>query len=160
MRIIILLIITILLASCHSTSASLQPKQVLEVRDSVTQLAASIAKDVSQEGPVAWLRYFENTPRFFMAVEGQLVFPNYDSAQSFINNSLIKSIRKINLHWSHIRIDPLTIKEASFAATFHEDITDSAGKETPQDGYFTSIAQHTPQGWKLLNAHWSIMIAH
>jgi hypothetical protein len=123
-------------------------------------MAESIEKNVSQQGPVAWLRYFENTPDFFMASGGQLVFPNIDTATNFINTILIKSISKIELHWSNIRIDPLTPDLAGISAAFHEDITDAAGKKTPQDGYFTAIVHHTTQGWKLRNAHWSLAEAH
>jgi hypothetical protein len=53
----------------------------------------------------------------------------------------------------------LTGKIASIAAIYHEDITDTAGKMSPSDGYFTSIAEQTAKGWKLLSAHWSMIPA-
>jgi hypothetical protein len=109
------------------------------------------------KGQVAWLRYFENTPEFFMASDGQLVFPNIDSATRFINNTLVKKINKIELHWSNIHIDPLSVMFAGMAASFHEDITDFTGKKISVDGYFTGIAQKTPHGWQLRNLHWSII---
>jgi hypothetical protein len=121
-------------------------------------MTESIAKNVSREGPVAWLRYFENAPDFFMASDGQLVFPNIDTAKSFINNVLIKTMPKIQLRWSNIRIDSLTNTFASISAVYHEDVTDGTGKTTPHDGYFTGIAHQTSQGWKLHNAHWSSMV--
>ena len=131
-----------------------------DVKDSVQKMANSIAQSISQQGPVAWLQYFENAPDFFMASEGKLVFPNYDTAKNFITNTLVKLIRKIELRWGDVRINPLTNDLASMAATFHEDLTDAAGKTTPQDGYFTGLAHHTTHGWKLLNAHWSVITAH
>ena len=115
-----------------------------------------IAKDVTREGPVAWLRYFENTPGFFMASGGNLAFPDNDSATNFIKNDLVKIISKIELRWSNIRIDPLTPAFANVAANFHEDITDSTGKKMT-DGYFTGVAERAPQGWQLRNAHWSYL---
>ncbi len=160
MRITIVLTLIIFLLSCNNNSDSLHAKQVSDVKDSVQQMTASIAKDVSRDGPVAWLRYFENTPNFFMASEGQLVFQNYDSANNFINHVLVKNIRKIELHWRNTRIDPLTYTLASIAAMFHEDITNSAGIKIPMDGYFTGIAQHTSGGWKLLSVHWSVTTKH
>ena len=90
-----------------------------------------------------------------MASDGQLVFPTIDTATSFINNNLVKIIHNIELRWSNIRIDPLANKLASISAEFHEDITDSTGKMTPPDGYFSGIAHQTLEGWKLHNAHWS-----
>jgi hypothetical protein len=120
-------------------------------------MTSSIAKDVLRNGPVAWLTYFENTPDFFMVSDGQLVFPNIETAKKIINNTLLKTIQKIELRWSNIQIDPLTNKLASISAAFNEDITDSTRKTTPHAGYFTAIACQTSQGWKLHNAHWSSM---
>jgi len=94
------------------------------VKDNVQFMAVSITKDISHEGPIAWLGYFENTPDFFMVSDGQLVFPNIDSATNFINNTLIKVMPRIQLRWNNVRIDPLTINLASISAVFHEDITD------------------------------------
>jgi hypothetical protein len=34
-----------------------------------------VAKDISQDGPIAGLRYFENTPDIFIA--GAVIFANY-----------------------------------------------------------------------------------
>jgi hypothetical protein len=152
--------LVVLALSCNNHPTSLQPNEFAAVQDSVLLMAESIAKNISHDGPVAWPRYFEDTPEFFMASEGQLVFPNYDSAKNFINHTLVKNIRAIELHWGNIRIDPITGTAADIAATFHEDITDAAGKTSPQDGYFTGLAHQTPQGWKLKNAHWSIKATH
>ena len=141
--------------SCGNHTETYTSNEFGIVRDSVQIMAESIAKDVSREGPAAWIRYFENTPDFFMASEGRLVFPNNDSATNFIRNTLVKSISKIELHWNSIRIDPLSTKLAGISAGFHEDITDNTGKKISEDGYFTGIAEQTSQGWKLRNAHWS-----
>ena len=143
------------ISSCNINTQSFTQKERSLVQDSVQLMAESIATNISHEGPVVWLRYFENVPDFFMASDGQLVFPNIDTATSFINNILIKVMPEIKLHWSNIRIDPLTTNLASISAVYHEDIRDSSGKMTPHDGYFTGIAHQTSQGWKLRNAHWS-----
>jgi hypothetical protein len=155
-RTIILLTLIALTVSCSSNLETFSPQKKKAVEDSVLIMAEKIAKDVSKEGPVAWLRYFENSSDFFMASNGQLVFANYDSAKNIVNNTLVKSIAKIELRWSNIRIDPLTSGLAGMAANFHEDITDANGSKVPADGYFTAIAEQTSRGWKLRNAHWSI----
>ena len=160
MRTSILLVLIIFAVSCRNHKGNTSTKNLTVTGDSVRLMAESIAINVSHNGPAAWLNYFENSSDFFMASEGQLVFPNIDTAKSFINNVLIKSIRKIDLHWSNLRVDPLTLKFAGISAGFHEDITDSSGKTIPEDGYFTAIAHRTSQGWKLRNAHWSIKANH
>ena len=143
------------LNSCNTHSDVLTKKQRTLVSDSIQKMMTSIEKDISHDGPVAWIRYFSGSPDFFMVSDGQIVFPTGDSATHFINNTLVKIIPKIVLHWSNVRIDPIIPGLASIGATFHEDLTDASGKRMPQDGYFTAIAQKTEVGWKLRNAHWS-----
>jgi len=143
------------MTSCNDTAVTLTDHQAGAVQDSVHQMVETIAKDVSSEGPVAWLHHFENSKDFFMASGGRLVFPNNDSATNFVKNVVVKMMPKVELHWKNIRITPINIEFATIAADFHEDIADSAGNRKPEDGYFTGIAHHSNKGWQLLNAHWS-----
>jgi SnoaL-like domain len=151
------IMLILFLLACNSRSSSSDARQISTVRDSVGMMMESIAAGVSQQGPVAWLHYFEDTANFFMASEGRLVFANNDSARNFINHTLVKAISKIELQWHDIRIEPLTADYAQIAATFHEDITDATGKKIPADGYFTGLAHQVSAGWKLSNAHWSVI---
>jgi len=143
------------LSSCGMEEQdSLNQTQVASVQGSVSILAANIAHDISQEGPNAWLRYFDKSPDFFMASGGKLVFPDYDSAAVFVHN-FAKGVRSIQLTWNGLNVDPLTINFAIIRASFHETITDTSGGQTPVDGYFTSLAVRSPEGWRLRNLHWS-----
>lgn len=152
----ILVLPLVQIISCHNNDSSiLTDTQFSQIQDSVRQMAAQIAADVSRDGPIAWLRHFADTTGFFMAAEGQLMFPNYDSASEFVQTRLTKMISKIQLSWSDIRIDPLTAGLAVMGASYKEVITDSAGRVMPGSGYFTAVAQKTSHGWKLRNAHWS-----
>jgi hypothetical protein len=126
------------------------------VQDSVLSMMNTVSKKITNEGPIAWLQYFEETPGFFMSVDGQIAFVNNDSASYFIKNTLVKMIAGIKLQWSDIRIDPLTNTFASIGARFHEDINYNSGNLQAADGYFTAVAHLTDQGWKLHNIHWSI----
>ncbi len=145
------------MASCIvSTDDGLDAQQAAKVTDRVKQMAGSIAQDISKDGPAAWLKYFDNTPAFFMASDGQLAFADHNAAEQFINGTLVKTITHINLKWGEVRVDPLTEQMGLMACTFHEDLTDVQGKTTPCNGYFTAIAQETKDGWKLRDAHWSI----
>jgi hypothetical protein len=126
------------------------------VKDSATNLMNAIAKDISHDGPIAWLKYFEKSPSFFMASDGQIAFTSNDSATAFVQNVLVKNINKIQLQWSNIRIDALTPTLASIGANFQEELTDVSSKKLPVNGYFTAIAEQTQTGWQLRNLHWSI----
>jgi hypothetical protein len=153
----IFLFLAAILSSKCSSPDRFTHGQYAQVRDSVQIMASQIAADVSQNGPLAWLRHFEDTSDFFMASDGHLMFPDYDSASAFINHVVVKMISKIELSWSDIRIDPLSPDLAMFAADYTEVLTDSAGKKMPISGpgYFTALAEKTPKGWQLRNAHWS-----
>jgi hypothetical protein len=143
--------------SCNYSRQQLTPEQISGVKKDVTKFTANIANDISTKGPVAWLNYFENSPAFFMASEGQIVFHNYASAQAFIQDTLVKNISKIHLQWSHIRVNPLSTQTAIIGSDFHEDITMTAGNKTiPIDGYFTGTAILNNDGWKLRDLHWSV----
>ena len=154
---IILLTSVACFISCSDKSSQLTSQQMSEVRDSALKMTQSIASSVSQQGPIAWLHYFEDTSAFFMASAGQLVFPSNDSAKHFIKNKLVHMISRVELQWQGIIIDPLTTQLAEIRASYHENITNSTGKTVSQNGYFTGLAHQTSKGWKLLNAHWSTM---
>jgi hypothetical protein len=152
-----LLGLILLISSCHNNTDSLTAAQRSIVMDSVQLMVDSIAKAISHDGPIAWLRYFENSSDFYIASEGQLAFTNNDSLADFLKNTYTKSVTRIELSWNHVRIEPFTSKLAGVAAIFHEDITDTAGGKSPSDGFFTGIAHQTSQGWQFQNAHWSII---
>lgn len=148
-----------LVVSCQPDHSTMNSAEIQMVKDSVTALTTNISKDLLAHGPEAWLNYFEDGPDFFMAADGVLAFKDYQAAKTFIEDTLVKSIRRIELHWSKLRIDPLTVRLASIGTDFHEDLTDSAGKTIVADGYFTAIAVQTTRGWQLQNLHWSIVKA-
>jgi SnoaL-like domain len=125
------------------------------VRDSVQQMMTQLSKDITDKGPTAWLQYFEDKPGFFMASEGAMSFPNYDSAARFINNTLSRQVRRMKLEWRDVRVDVLDDDLAAIGASWLENMTDSTGETHLQSGYFTGVAEATASGWRLRNAHWS-----
>ena len=143
--------------SCKDGVETLTETQSSSVQDSVRQMMETTARDVSKEGPIAWLDHFENSKDFYMASGGILVFPNNDSATNFVKNVVVKMMPKVELHWNNIRITPINTKYADIAANFHEEVTDSAGNRKPMDGFFTGMAQKADKGWQFLNAHWSFI---
>lgn len=60
-----------------------------------------MARDVTQEGPAAWRKHFADSPSFFMAAEGCLVFPNSQAATLAIQD-LTRTIKYIELRWGMI----------------------------------------------------------
>ena len=116
----------------------------------------SIAAGLRTEGPNAWLRYFDQTPGFFMASDGSMAFPSNDSATKAVRN-IAMVLKHADLKWGPLRIDSLTPALAQLAVPFTETLVDSSGKSTTISGYFTGVAHRGEEGWKLRNAHWSIV---
>jgi hypothetical protein len=150
-------VISIILPGCQPKDPSPpEAGKSLEVRTRVKLLADSIARDVTRDGPIAWLSYFESSPGFFMASGGSLAFPNNDSAATFVR-AFAAGISRLELTWSDVRIDPLTLHLAVMGATFHEIMMDTAGHQMQFGGYFTAVVEETPAGWRLRDAHWSML---
>lgn len=76
------------------TSPPLTSDQSVSATNSVRAFAANVADDVTRRGPLAWRDHFADTPSFFMAAEGHLVFANSDAATSGIKE-LPRSIAHI-----------------------------------------------------------------
>jgi hypothetical protein len=127
------------------------------MRDSVRGFAASLAHDVTTQGPSAWGAYFADDPAFFMADEGRLVFPNHDAAARAIA-TLTQTITRIELRWGDtVRVDPLAPGFAVLAAPYHETQVDRRGRRVEENGFFTGIVEHTASGWQVRDAHWSVI---
>ena len=109
-------------------ASSLKPAHARALVDSVRAFALAIATDVTREGPGAWQGHFARSPAFFMAAEGRVVFPSSDAATHGIEE-LRRVIRHIELR----------------------------GEAVEETGYFTGLAEHGVDGWRLRDAHWSVV---
>jgi hypothetical protein len=149
---------TILATGCTRvrTPPPLTIDQSVATTNSVRAFAANVADDVTRRGPLAWRDHFSDTPSFFMAADGQLVFANSDAATRGIKE-LPRSIAHIELRWGDpVLVDPLTPTLAMLAAPYHEVLVDNAGHRVESSGYFTGLAELGPAGWRFRNAHWSV----
>ena len=150
----IVIVGSVVLTGCQPKSESPDPDQLASVRDDVKAFAATVAHDVTAEGPKAWHKFFAHSPQFYMASNGQLVFPNIDSATVFVD-SLTVWVRSIHLEWSDISVDPLSRELALFRASYHEVITESSGRQMLENGYCTATVEQADGDWKFRNLHWS-----
>ena len=137
-------------------STPLTAEQTVATANGVRAFAATVADDVTRRGPAAWRDHFADTPSFFMAAEGRLVFANSDAATRGIQE-LTHSIAKIELRWGEpMVVDSLTPTFAMVAAPWHEILVDCAGHRVEENGYFTGLAELGPADWRFRNAHWSV----
>jgi hypothetical protein len=74
----IVLLATVAFAGCSSNSSgshesqSLTPARAAAVREDVRVFMQREAVDVTRDGPLAWCRYLDTSPVFFMVVNGQM----------------------------------------------------------------------------------------
>jgi hypothetical protein len=138
-----------------SPSVALSAAGSAAVRQGVRALMESVAHDVTQQGPLAWSRYFDDSPEFFMAVNGQVVFSSGMAAKVGIPK-VAPAFRSIELNWGNdLRIDPLTRRLAIVAVPWREVLTDSRGHVMKQAGYFTGTAEYRNGHWLFRDVHWS-----
>jgi hypothetical protein len=161
---------TLLLAAFGSAGCSARTAASAELQSSTPASAAAIdesarafmhtvAHDVTEGGPLAWLKFFNTGPEFFMAVNGQLAFPNAAAAKDGTQN-FARTINRIELTWGDdLRVDPLTAELAVVAASWREIQVDKAGHRLEEAGYFTGLAEHRDGRWRFRDAHWSAPIS-
>jgi len=161
-RTCVLLLLAVSCVGCrfhhnHAAAHALSPDQSAAVKSSVQTFMQNVAGDVTHDGPSAWSKYFADTPAFFMADEGRLVFPNYAAADAAIH-SLESDITQIELKWGDdLRIDPLTTNFAAVGTSYHEFRTEKSGHHIDESGFFTATAGLSDGRWQFRNAHWSVI---
>jgi hypothetical protein len=138
-----------------NNSHSLPPDEAVVVDRAVRAFMQDVSHSVTRDGPLAWLKYFDASPAFFMAVNGKMVFPNADAARDG-TRTFAQTIRQIELKWGDdLRVDPLTNEFAIVAASWRETQVDNVGHSCTTTGYFTGLAVHCDGHWQFRDAHWS-----
>jgi hypothetical protein len=160
-----LLLASLALAGCSARTPrsgelqSLTPASAAAIAESVRTFMGTVAREVTQEGPLAWLKFFDVGPGFFMAVNGQLAFPNAAAAEEG-TQSFARTINRIDLRWGDdLRVDPLTAELAVVAASWREIQVDKAEHRIEQAGYFTGLVEYRDGRWRFRDAHWSTPIS-
>jgi len=155
-----LLLVVLTLATCvpcraGEPSNSFTQKEALAADRAVRAFMQTVSLSVTRDGPLAWTKYFDASPAFFMAVNGQMAFPNVAAAQDG-TRKFAQTIRQIELKWGDdLRVDPLTSKFAVVAVSWRETQVDTAGHSVIETGYFTGLVEYREGHWQLRNAHWS-----
>jgi hypothetical protein len=158
-RLASVLVLMLFVASCGAStptqSSSLSPDQIRSTESAVRSFTTDVARTITSQGPLGWHQFFSDSPAFFMAVDGRLVFPDAQAASKAID-TLPSMIAKISLQWGDdLRVDVLTPDLALVASSFTEVQTDPKGHTTTENGFFTGIAENRNGRWQFRDAHWS-----
>jgi hypothetical protein len=136
------LLLAVTLAACvpyaagASHSHSVTPDGASSVDQAVRAFMQTVSHSVTHDGPMAWIKYFDSTSAFFMAVNGQMAFPNSAAAQEG-TRKFAQTIRHIELKWGDdLRVDPLTNQFAVVAVSWSEIQVDTAGHSVTVNVFF------------------------
>ena len=158
------LLVAITLIACLPSGGASHPSGVpsgeaVAVDQAVRAFMQTVSHSVTQDGPMAWIKYFDESPAFFMAVNGQMVFPNASAAQEG-TRKFAQTIRQIELKWGDdLRVDPLTNEYAVVGVSWREVQVDTAGHSVNETGYFTALVEYRDGHWQFRNAHWSAPVS-
>jgi hypothetical protein len=136
---------------------SLSAAQQQTVTDDVRAFMNDVAQNVTQNGVTAWRKHFKDSPSFFMAVNGALAFQDSQTFTQALPN-LTRMFKRVELKWSDVRVDPLTISFATIGSSYHEMLTGPDDQVTPSEGFFTALAEKRGGQWQFRNVHWSAPI--
>jgi hypothetical protein len=154
------LLLAVTLVACVLCAAGASPSHPVtpdgaSVNQAVRAFMQTVSRSVTQDGPMAWIKYFDTSPAFFMAVNGQIAFSNTAAAQEG-TRKFAQTIRHIELNWGNdLRVDPLTNEFAVVAVSWREIQVDTAGHSVTETGYFTGLAEYREGRWQFRDAHWS-----
>lgn len=133
-------------------------EQRAAVEKDVRGFMASVAEQVTRDGPKAWSKEFADRPEFFMASEGRLMFANGQGAMQGIQD-LTQMIKQIELHWGDdLRVDVLTPDLAAVGTSWQEKRVDAQGHQVAESGYFTGVVEKRNGRWQFRDAHWSVAV--
>jgi hypothetical protein len=105
-------------------------------------------------GPAAWLDVFDDTPSFFMASDGSLVFPDRATAETFLAD-FAPRVRTMSLAWIEPRFTMLAEGVVAVASAYVETIAMTDGTESTFAGYVSGVIRASADEWKLQHLHWS-----
>jgi hypothetical protein len=156
-----LLLVTLTSAGSSAQRSALAESQPLKsaraggVEDGVRAFMHDVAHDITQDGPIAWRKYFADTPAFFMAVNGKIAFASSAEVTAGLPQ-VAQAIKQIELKWGDdLRVDPLAPDLAVVGASYHELQVWADGHHVEDNGYFTGVAQYRDGRWQFRDAHWS-----
>jgi hypothetical protein len=150
-------LVLLLAVACRAGGpAPLTDSQRTALTDSVRQMAAALAAQVSAHGYRAFPHAMDSAPGFSWAYNGFLPFADWDSLERWARTDPEPKVPEV-FAWDSARVEVLAPGIATFAAGYSETRPDSAGKPRTEKGFFTAVAVHREGGWKFTNAHTSTL---
>jgi hypothetical protein len=144
------------LAACAPAATTLTDAHRAAIADSVRELAAGLAVQVSAHGYRGFNASMDSAPGYLWAYNGMLPFASFDSMAAWTRSEPEAATREV-FAWDSLRINAIAPGVAGFAAGYSETRPDSTGTPRTEKGFFTAVAVHRAGGWKFTTAHTSTL---
>jgi hypothetical protein len=145
-----------LVAACTPAAPPFTPAHRAAVDDSVREVTARLAAEISAHGYRAFVPVMDSAPGYVWAYNGFLPFTSFDSMAAWARRDPEPESPE-TFAWDSVRVEPLAPGIAVVAATYTETRPDSAGRPNTEQGAFTAVALHRADGWKFTDAHTSTL---
>ena len=148
------------LGACRSASGAPGapgPAEIAGLEVEVREALAAIPGDLAREGPLGWLRHFEEGPDFAMASDGELKFATFGQARAAME-AFDPTIERMELAWSDPQVVVLASNLAGFDAGYDELLVDTSGAEIRFAGYVSGVLRRGEAGWRIVRLHWSMEV--
>jgi hypothetical protein len=145
-----------LIAACTPAAPPFTPAQRAAVEDSVREVTARLAAEISAHGYRAFVPVMDSAPGYVWAYNGFLPFTSFDSMAAWARSGPEPASPE-TFAWDSVRIEALAPGIATVATTYVESLPDSAGRPKTEKGAFTAVALHRADGWKFTDAHTSTL---
>jgi len=145
-----------IIAACTPAAAPFGARERAAVADSVRELAARLAAQISAHGYRGFPPAMDSAPGYVWAYNGFIAFPSFDSMAAWTRTDPEPTVPEV-FAWDSVRVEPLAPGIAGVAATYTETRPDSTGRPQTEKGVFTAVAVHRSGGWKLTTAHTSTL---
>lgn len=143
-------------AACRPAAPAFTPEYQAALTDSVREVAARLAGEISTHGYRAFTPVMDSAPGYLWAYNGFIAFPSYDSMVRWTAASPEPKVPEV-FAWDSLHVEALAPGVAAFAATYSEEAPDRTGNPGTERGIFTAVAVHRADGWKFTDAHTSTL---
>ena len=146
------LVIGVVVAACRSGGTQLTARHREALVDSVRTFLSEYVQTVNSGDLSGVVPYYADDESFHWAEDGRLRYPSHASLVSAFD-SLVGTIRNVNLVVDQPKIVPLMPGLAALTATYRQSVTDSSGQVLRFAGAFTTLLEHRGDGWKFRLGH-------
>jgi len=116
------------------------------VNTDVQQMLSALSDSIHARGLAGWIPFLHQSREFTWEFHGQVT--SYDSLVAAEQQESPR-FQSITLTWDSIQVQPIASDKATFSATYHEIVVDTAGKQSTLIGSVEANVIKISGSWKV-----------